>query len=121
MSDWRRQGEFSWSYPGIVVTMKHLTLLLLFLFSPLHVAAFSIDNAIVPEEKILSGGPPKDGIPALLNPTFLLANKAEFLKDKDKVIGIEIGGEAKSYPIKILNWHEAVNDTLGGQDIVVTF
>ena len=82
---------------------------------------FTIDNAIVPKDEILSGGPPKDGIPALLHPKFVRPDKAAFLTNNDQVIGVAMGGEAKAYPIKILNWHEAVNDALGGEPIVVTF
>ncbi|MCK5552400.1 MAG: DUF3179 domain-containing protein [Deltaproteobacteria bacterium] len=83
--------------------------------------AFNIDNAIVPKGEILSGGPPKDGIPAILNPRFVRPGEAEFLKLNDEVIGVKAGGEAKAYPIKILNWHEVVNDTISGVPIVVTF
>ncbi len=84
-------------------------------------SGFNLDNAIVPKDEILSGGPPKDGIPALLTPTFVPAGTAKFIRDKDQVIGVTINGESKAYPIKILNWHEAVNDTLGGKPIVVTY
>lgn len=82
---------------------------------------FNIDNAIVPKGEILSGGPPKDGIPAILNPGFVSPKEAEFLNPDDEVIGVEVGGEARAYPIKILNWHEVVNDTINGIPIVVTF
>lgn len=84
-------------------------------------AGFNLDNALVPREEILSGGPPKDGIPALLKPKFITAQEADFLEPGDKVIGVHIGGEARAYPIKILNWHEVVNDTIAGIPIVVTF
>jgi len=94
---------------------------LLLTISSFLLYGFNIDNAIVPKEEILSGGPPKDGIPALLKPTFLLPEDASFLKKKDQVIGVIINGKSKAYPIKILNWHETVNDTLGGKPIVVTF
>ncbi len=87
----------------------------------LMLAGFNIDNAIVPKDEILSGGPPKDGIPAILDPQFIPRREAEFLKPDDKVIGVKAGGEARAYPIKILNWHEVVNDTIGGVPIVVTF
>jgi hypothetical protein len=83
--------------------------------------AFNLDNAIVPKEEILSGGPPKDGIPALLNPIFIGPSEADFLKPADKVIGVKLGGEARAYPIKILNLHEVVNDTINGIPIAVTF
>ena len=82
---------------------------------------FNTNNAIVPKHHILSGGPPKDGIPAILEPKFLPSEAAAYLNDSDQVIGIQIGGESRAYPIKILNWHEVVNDTVNGVPIMVTF
>jgi hypothetical protein len=87
----------------------------------LCLTGFNIDNAIVPRNEILSGGPPKDGIPAILNPGFLKADEAAFLNDEDQIIGVKIGERAKAYPIKILNWHEVVNDSIDGVSIAVTF
>lgn len=84
-------------------------------------SGFSLDNAIVPKNEILSGGPPKDGIPAIMEPQFVTADKVDFLRDDDPVIGIVIGAVARAYPIRILNWHEVVNDTLNGIPLVVTF
>ncbi len=84
-------------------------------------SAFNLENSLVPQDEILSGGPPKDGIPAILKPNFIKASEANFLKPDDRVIGVRINGEARAYPIKILNLHEAVNDTLSGQPFVVTF
>ena len=84
-------------------------------------AGFDTRNAVVPRSEILSGGPPKDGIPALLEPRFIDAESATYLKGDDQVLGVYINGEAKAYPINILNWHEAVNDTAGGQPVVATF
>jgi len=83
--------------------------------------AFNLDNAVVPREEILSGGPPKDGIPAILKPQFVDAQSADFLLDEDQVLGVLIGGIARAYPIKILNWHEVVNDTIEDTPLVVTF
>ena len=82
---------------------------------------FALDNAIVPREEILAGGPPKDGIPALLEPKFVRADKADFLSPEDQVIGVVMSGQPKAYPIKILNWHEVVNDNAGDMPMVVTF
>lgn len=87
----------------------------------LGLSGFNMDNAIVPPEEILSGGPPKDGIPAILKPDFVKTAQATFLESSDHVIGVRIGRQARAYPIKILNWHEVVNDTLNGVPIVVTF
>ena len=84
-------------------------------------SGFDLDNAIVPKAEILSGGPPKDGIPAILQPKFVSPAEVDFLRDSDAVIGVEIAGNARAYPIRILNWHEVVNDTVGGQSIAVTF
>lgn len=84
-------------------------------------AGFDLKNAIVPPHEILSGGPPKDGIPAILAPKFAAVEQADFLRDSDEVIGVEVDGEARAYPIRILNWHEIVNDTVSGKPIAVTF
>ena len=84
-------------------------------------AGFNLDNAIVPRSEILSGGPPKDGIPAILDPKFTASTEVDFLRDSDAVIGVEIGGQARAYPIRILTWHEIVNDTVNGEPIAVTF
>jgi hypothetical protein len=84
-------------------------------------SGFSTQNAIVEPDQILAGGPPKDGIPALLEPTFVEAGDADYLENEDPVIGIVVKGRARAYPIKILNWHEAVNDTLNAEPLLVTF
>ncbi len=76
----------------------------------------------VPIEEILPGGPPKDGIPALTNPKFVSTSEGDgFLKKHDKVLAIEYNGVAKAYPIRILNWHEVVNDNFNGKPVVVTW
>ena len=101
--------------------MKRFISSIVMLFSFFVVTGFNIENAIIPKNEILSGGPPKDGIPAILKPQFLSAEQAAYLKPDDSVIGVEIAGETKAYPVKILNWHEVVNDRLGGIPITVTF
>ena len=101
--------------------MKKSVIILLLMGAVLLLSGFKLDNVIVPRDEILSGGPPKDGIPAILNPKFVKPDQAEYLKREDQVIGVEINAQAKAYPIKILNWHEAVNDTLNGEPILVTF
>lgn len=98
----------------ILVGIASIALLML-------LCGFNLDNVIVPREEIMSGGPPKDGIPAILDPEFIPPGKAGFLQISDPVIGVKIGPEARAYPIKILNWHEVVNDTVNGIPIVVTF
>ena len=101
--------------------MKRPFIVAFFLIILLFMTGFTLDNAIVPREEILSGGPPKDGIPALLEPKFVGAENADFLSPEDQVIGVVLNGQAKAYPIKILNWHEVVNDDADDQPIAVTF
>jgi hypothetical protein len=72
-------------------------------------------------EEIVSGGPPKDGIPAIDDPKFVAAREAGGLTAQEPVISIEIGGEARAYPLRILIWHEIVNDIVGSVPITVTW
>lgn len=82
---------------------------------------FDLANSYIPANDIQSGGPAKDGIPAIDNPYFIEAYQAGFLSANDRVLGIMVGGQARAYPIKILNWHEVVNDRVGRQSIVVSY
>jgi len=76
----------------------------------------------IPYSEILSGGPPKDGIPALDAPKFVSVSEADaWLKPLEPVILVQVGEEAKAYPIQILIWHEIVNDTVDGEPLLVTF
>lgn len=76
---------------------------------------------LIPEEDILEGGPGKDGIPSLSNPFLLTAEEATYLNEDDLVIGIRIGTDARAYPHRLLDWHEIVNDRVGGRDIAITY
>lgn len=72
--------------------------------------------------EIMSGGPPKDGIPALSDPQFRIATDETRIGDTEPVITIEISGtQPRAYPIRYLTWHEIVNDTVGGIPVAVTF
>lgn len=81
---------------------------------------FDLAGASVPVQAIERGGPPKDGIPAIDRPRFVPAAKAG-LADADRVLGLALGTDARAYPIRILNWHEVVNDRFGDRAVVVTF
>ncbi len=72
-------------------------------------------------DEIQSGGPPKDGIPAIDKPAFKAVSEISDLSHKDPVIGLEIDGDARAYPLRILIWHEIVNDTVGGRPVTVTY
>jgi hypothetical protein len=72
--------------------------------------------------EIISGGPPRDGIPSIDAPLFSTpADAAEWLAGNEPVIAVALAGVARAYPLQILTWHEIVNDTLGGVPVLVTF
>lgn len=76
----------------------------------------------VPYSEILSGGPPKDGILPIDAPQFIPVTEAdEWLADREPVVFVQVNDEAKAYPIQILMWHEIVNDTVGGEPLMVSF
>ncbi len=76
---------------------------------------------IVPLDKIKSGGPPKDGIPSIDNPKFVPVSESQFVPDTTFVIGLDINGEKRAYPLFIMVWHEIVNDSIGGVPVAVTY
>ncbi len=103
--------------------MKSTFYFYLVLISCSFLVGFDLSKHSIPPNEIYSGGPPKDGIPSIDNPRFISGSKAEesFLNDKDRIVGVFLNGKAKAYPIRILNWHEIVNDRIRGKSIVVTF
>ncbi len=82
---------------------------------------FNLSGALIPESQIFRGGPDKGGIPAIDEPRFVSVRKARHMKNGDRVLGIEIAGIARAYPIKILNWHEIVNDHIGREQFSITY
>jgi len=82
---------------------------------------FVLDEPLVPAKEIVRGGPPRDGIPSLKEPQFVAADEADYLGTKDRVLGIDRNGERRAYPVRILNYHEVVNDNVGGETIVITY
>jgi Protein of unknown function (DUF3179) len=82
-----------------------------------------LQKHIIPLDQIVSGGPPPDGIPSIDNPKFLTVQEAgkNFLSDSDLVLGLNIHGDIRAYPLSILVWHEIVNDEVGGVPVAVTY
>jgi hypothetical protein len=112
----------------ISLTLILITLLAFLQSSPLS-GQVNGDNWItdfskltVPLDEIVSGGPGKDGIPALDRPSFETVREAgKWLANEDPVAVVRIDGEVKVYPLQILIWHEIVNDEVGGVPVSVTF
>ncbi len=72
-------------------------------------------------EEIQWGGVRVDGIPALDNPTMLTAGEADYVNSNDAVFGIFLNGEARAYPLRILDWHEMANDVVGGVPVSLAY
>ncbi len=76
----------------------------------------------VPLDEIISGGPPKDGIPPIDNPKFVSVTDAkDFVEDSTLGILIKLNEDIRFYPYNILVWHEIVNDEVGGKPLSITF
>ena len=71
--------------------------------------------------QIFSGGPPPDGIPPLEDPAFEQAGDVDWLPEVEPVLALEINGDARAYPLRIMTWHELVNGTVGGVPVTVSY
>lgn len=79
-------------------------------------------NTSVEWIEVMSGGPPKDGIPALDDPSFISVADESRIAPLEPVITVELEGETpRAYPIRYLTWHEIVNDKVGDVPVAVTF
>jgi len=77
---------------------------------------------IVDPDKIVGGGPPKDGIPSIDNPKFVPLKQADqWIEDNELVLGITYKGIKRVYPLQIMVWHEIVNDIIVGDPLLITY
>ncbi|MFN0112012.1 MAG: DUF3179 domain-containing protein [Blastocatellia bacterium] len=72
-------------------------------------------------EEIAWGGVKKDGIPALDNPKQIPAAEAAYLKSGELVFGVELNGDARAYPLRMMNVHEMLNDVIGGTAVSLAY
>ncbi len=72
-------------------------------------------------EEVVWGGVRLDGIPALDNPSTLAAEDAVYLTGPDLVFGVHVNGEARAYPLRIMDWHEMANDVVGGVPVSLAY
>jgi hypothetical protein len=91
---------------------------------------FDLRTTLVPKAKIVSCGMVTDALPPLTDPKAITlaelsgletVGRGKYLVPKDKVIGVFVNGVSRAYPLRVLVWHEVVNDTVGGTPIVVTY
>ena len=95
--------------------------ILLLLLPLIALAEWDFSKHVIPPDDIQSGGPPKDGIPALTEPKYVAASKADFMRPAEQVIGVNLNGVVRAYPTRILSWHELVNDRFGGLPVLVSW
>jgi len=87
-------------------------------FDPRFPEYFSnTDGATIRLDEIRWGGVRRDGIPPLKNPQMISAARANYLSDSDVVFGVDINGDSRCYPKRILAWHEMFKDTIGGESV----
>jgi hypothetical protein len=79
------------------------------------------DNMKIRLEEITWGGVLVDGITSLDNPKMIAADDADYLLDDDLVFGVEINGDIRAYPLRIMGWHEMFNDTIGGVPVALAY
>lgn len=71
--------------------------------------------------EIVWGGVRKNGIPALTHPELIPANQADYITDKELVFGISINGDTRAYPYRFMDWHEMLNDKIGGVPVSLAY
>lgn len=79
------------------------------------------ENMRIRLEEIAWGGVRVDGIPSLDNPALVTAPEATYLVEDDLVFGVEINGDARAYPLRIMGWHEMFNDVIGGKPVALAY
>jgi hypothetical protein len=76
---------------------------------------------LIPLEELKSGGPPPDGIPPIDDPRFHKPDQVDWIAAEEPVLALELNGDRRAYPLKVMIWHEIVNDTVGGVPVAVTY
>ncbi len=77
---------------------------------------------VVDPDKIVGGGPSKDGIPSIDNPKFVTLEEADqWIEDNELILGITYKGVERVYPLQIMVWHEIVNDIIAGDPLLITY
>jgi hypothetical protein len=84
-------------------------------------SGFDLSNARVPRESIVAGGPPRDGIRSVDAPEFAPGEEASWVGPLSVLVGLELEGDARGYPVHLLEYHQVVNDVVGGVPVAVAY
>jgi hypothetical protein len=109
-------GRFRWYLP-----FPRATALTVMLAMYPALTGFDLSRHSVPPDRIVSTNGSMAGIDAIKNPAFVAASKATFLTLDDRVVGVLINGRVRAYPLKILTWHQVVDDSVAGNPIAITY
>lgn len=80
-----------------------------------------LPDPLIDTGRVISGGPPPDGIPPIDQPTFEPASEVDWLTPDEPVLALSIDGEERAYPVQVMIWHEIVNDTVAGTPVSITY
>jgi hypothetical protein len=80
-----------------------------------------LPEPLIPLDLVQSGGPPPDGIPPIDEPTFEPADTVTWLETDEPVLSLTVEDETRAYPLRVMTWHEIVNDTVAGIPVAVTY
>lgn len=127
-----RFGKIMWILLSVLVVVIALLLLPIDGDNDLNYEAVSLDTEMMVKEgdmdylvdpsKIISGGPPKDGIPSIDEPKFVSLSEAdEWIENNELVLVLDYMGKTRVYPLQILVWHEIVNDWVGGEAVLISY
>lgn len=124
---WREAMHYQEAHPEIVPHPSYYELKLWY-WGGIDQGFLSLfDDPVDPDElrirfeEITWGGALYDTIPSLDNPTLIVAENADYLLDTDLVFGVEINGDARAYPLRIMGWHEMLNDVIGGIPVALAY
>lgn len=127
MMTWREAMHFQERHPQIKPHDSYYDLKLWYWggidrdFEALFDGAVDPKNLRIRFEEITWGGALFDDIPPLDNPAMITAAEASYLLPDDLVFGVEINGDARAYPLRIIGWHEMLNDVIGGVPVALAY
>lgn len=128
MPDWRAAMLWQEAHPEIIPHQSYYALKLRYFYNiDLNFAQFfepqylERDRMKIRFEEITWGGVKVGGIPSLDNPQMIDAKDATYLKGSDLVFGVEINGDVRAYPLRIMGWHEMFNDVIGGVPVALAY
>ncbi len=127
LPNWRAAMRYQEAHPEITPHPSYYDLKLWYWggidrdFLDLFALPIDRDAMRIRFEEITWGGNRFDNIPSLDNPAMIPAAQADYMLDDDLVFGVEINGDTRAYPLRIMGWHEMLNDVIGGVPVALAY